>query len=39
MLDGCKRWVFFDEGQLGELGVDFSLSADGSFDPKAGRSP
>jgi len=35
MLDGRKRWVFFDEAQLGQLGVDYSLSADGSFCPEA----
>jgi hypothetical protein len=35
LLDGVKRWAFFPEGQLGGLGVDFSLSQDGSF---AGRA-
>lgn len=32
LLDGRKRWAFFPAEQAGALGVDFSLSADGTFD-------
>ncbi|KAG8467241.1 hypothetical protein KFE25_000557 [Diacronema lutheri] len=35
LLDGRKRWVFFPPSQLGQLGVDFTLSADGAFDARA----
>lgn len=35
LLEGRKRWVFFEGGQAGCLGADYSLSADGCYAEQA----